>query len=43
MSLASFVQQLPKVELHLHLEGAVSASTFADLRFEFGRAAQADS
>lgn len=31
MSLASFVQQLPKVELHLHLEGAVSASTFADL------------
>ncbi|TIV65946.1 MAG: adenosine deaminase [Mesorhizobium sp.] len=31
MSLASFVQQLPKVELHLHLEGAVSAATFADL------------
>lgn len=31
MSLASFVQRLPKVELHLHLEGAVSASTFADL------------
>jgi adenosine deaminase len=31
MSLASFVQLLPKVELHLHLEGAVSASTFADL------------
>ena len=31
MSLATFVQRLPKVELHLHLEGAVSASTFAEL------------
>lgn len=31
MSLASFVERLPKVELHLHLEGAVSASTFAEL------------
>ncbi len=31
MPLGSFVQRLPKVELHLHLEGAVSASTFADL------------
>jgi len=31
MSLASFIQRLPKVELHLHLEGAVSASTFAEL------------
>ena len=31
MSLANFVQRLPKVELHLHLEGAVSASTFAEL------------
>ncbi|WP_170314661.1 adenosine deaminase [Aquibium carbonis] len=31
MSIEGFVRSLPKVELHLHLEGAVSASTFADL------------
>ena len=31
MSLEGFVRALPKVELHLHLEGAVSAATFADL------------
>lgn len=31
MSLEGFVKALPKVELHLHLEGAVSAATFAEL------------
>ncbi|MES0068582.1 adenosine deaminase [Mesorhizobium sp. M0074] len=31
MSLSSFIQLMPKVELHLHLEGAVSAETFAEL------------
>ncbi|MDN2579556.1 adenosine deaminase [Aquibium sp. ELW1220] len=31
MSVEGFVRALPKVELHLHLEGAVSAATFADL------------
>jgi adenosine deaminase len=31
MTLESFVRKMPKAELHLHLEGAVSAGTFADL------------
>ena len=31
MSSSSFIQRMPKVELHLHLEGAVSAPTFAEL------------
>ncbi|MER9214087.1 adenosine deaminase [Mesorhizobium sp. M0663] len=31
MSLSSFIQSMPKAELHLHLEGAVSAATFAEL------------
>jgi adenosine deaminase len=31
MSSSSFIQRMPKVELHLHLEGAVSAATFAEL------------
>ena len=31
MSLETFVRKLPKTELHLHLEGAVDASTFVEL------------
>jgi adenosine deaminase len=36
MSVEGFVRALPKVELHLHLEGAVSAATFADLAVKNG-------
>lgn len=36
MSIEGFVRALPKVELHLHLEGAVSAATFADLAAKNG-------
>ncbi len=36
MDLNSFLKQLPKVELHCHLEGAVRPSTFADLGTKHG-------
>lgn len=36
MSIEGFVRALPKVELHLHLEGAVSSATFADLAAKNG-------
>lgn len=36
MSLENFVKLLPKVELHLHLEGAVAAATFGDLAAQNG-------
>jgi adenosine deaminase len=36
VSIESFVRKLPKVELHLHLEGAVSADTFAELAAKNG-------
>jgi adenosine deaminase len=36
MSIEGFVRALPKVELHLHLEGAVAASTFAELAVRNG-------
>lgn len=36
MSAEAFIQALPKVELHLHLEGAVAASTFAELAAKNG-------
>jgi adenosine deaminase len=36
MSIEGFVRALPKVELHLHLEGAVSPATFADLAAKNG-------
>lgn len=36
MSIEGFVRSLPKVELHLHLEGAVSAPTFAELAVRNG-------
>lgn len=31
MNMDTFLQNLPKTELHLHLEGSVKANTFADL------------
>jgi adenine deaminase len=36
MDLQTFLQKLPKVELHLHLEGALSPSTFAELAKKHG-------
>jgi adenine deaminase len=36
MNLESFVRSLPKVELHLHLEGAVSAATAIELAKKHG-------
>lgn len=36
MSIEGFARALPKVELHLHLEGAVSSATFADLAAKNG-------
>jgi len=36
MSFEAFIKRMPKVELHLHLEGAVSASTFAELAAKNG-------
>jgi hypothetical protein len=35
-SIAAFIDQLPKAELHLHLEGAVSPALFARLRAKYG-------
>jgi len=34
--IAAFIEQLPKAELHLHLEGAVSPALFARLRAKYG-------
>ena len=36
MDTATFLRSIPKTELHLHLEGAVSAPTFADLANRHG-------
>ena len=37
--LKPFIRQLPKAELHLHLEGAVSAATLVELRKQHGEQA----
>ena len=37
MDIQTFLQKLPKVELHLHLEGALNPSTFAELAVKQGK------
>jgi adenosine deaminase len=37
MDIQTFLQKLPKVELHLHLEGALNPSTFAELAVKHGK------
>ncbi len=42
MSLSAFARQLPKVELHVHLEGAIRPATLLSLAGRNGRALPAD-
>ncbi len=42
MSDRAFFERLPKVELHIHLEGAIPAATLAELAGKYGRRLDSD-